>query len=205
MQFEIDYIPVGEGERSGDAICLRFGNLAGPRTEQTIVVIDGGDKKSGEQMEAHIREFYKTNDIDYVISTHPDSDHASGLSVILENFNIGTLLMHKPWEYAAEIKNAFLDGRWTARGLEEKIEKSLKNANELESIAIRKGIRIVEPFQGVATQDSSIRVLGPSAEFYKKMIPLFRSTPTPKIENGLLGVFVRKAEEVSVLSKIGWI
>lgn len=195
MSFEIDYIPVGEGERSGDAICLRFGNLVGPRAEQTIVVIDGGDKKSGEEMAAHIQEFYNTDSIDFVVSTHPDSDHASGLTVILEKFKVGTLLLHKPWEHAAEIKNAFLDGHWTARGLEEKIEKSLKNANELEAIAIKKGISIVEPFQGVATQDGSIKVLGPSKEFYEQMIPLFRSTPTARVDNGLLGGLIKRAEE----------
>ena len=27
MAIEVDFIPVGDGERSGDAICVRFGNL----------------------------------------------------------------------------------------------------------------------------------------------------------------------------------
>lgn len=196
MQYEIDYIPVGEGEKSGDAICLRYGNLTGPRSEQTVIVIDGGDKKAGETMVAHIKEYYKTDNVDYVVSTHPDGDHASGLCVILEELKVGALLMHRPWEHAADIKDSFSDGRWTARGLGEKIEKSLKHACELETIATRKGITIVEPFQGVGTQDGLIRFLGPSKEFYQDMLAHFRSTPTPKVENGLLGALFQKAEDV---------
>ena len=42
MGLEIDFLSVGEGEKSGDAIALRYGNLFGPRSEQTVLVIDGG-------------------------------------------------------------------------------------------------------------------------------------------------------------------
>lgn len=201
MPYEIDYLPVGDGEKSGDAICLRFGNLTGPRSEQTIMVIDGGDKTSGEALVAHIREHYGAdnegyNDVDYVVSTHPDGDHASGLCTVLEELKVGTLLMHRPWEHASDIKDAFADGRWTVRGLGEKIEKSLKHANELESIAAKKGVGIVEPFEGIKTSDGTIHILGPSKDFYQKMLTGFRSTPTPKVETGLLNALFRKVEEV---------
>ena len=53
MAYEVDYIPVGDGEKSGDAFVLRFGNLSGPRNEQSIVVIDGGFKESGELLVEH--------------------------------------------------------------------------------------------------------------------------------------------------------
>jgi len=49
MAWEVDFLAVGEGEKSGDAIALRWGNLSGPRTEQTIFVIDGGTQDSGER------------------------------------------------------------------------------------------------------------------------------------------------------------
>lgn len=179
--------------KSGDAICLRYGNLSGGRDEQTVIVIDGGDKAAGEAMVAHIKAHYGTDDIDYVVSTHPDADHASGLAVVMEEMNItGALLMHRPWEHAPDIKDAFSDGRWTDRGLEEKIQKSLTHAHELEAIAERRGIKIIEPFQGVGNSDRSIRVLGPSKEFYQEMLVNFRSTPTPKTESGLLNVILQK-------------
>lgn len=201
MQYEIDYIPVGAGEKSGDAICLRFGNLNGDRSEQTIVVIDGGDKTSGDAIVEHIRAYYPVNqrghnDIDYVISTHPDSDHASGLCTVLEEFKVGTLLMHRPWEHMSEIKDAFTDGRWTARGLGDKIEASLKHANELEIIANRKGIDIVEPFQGIKTNDGTIHVLGPSRDFYQTMLTAFRCTPESSVRMGLVGGFLQRAQEI---------
>lgn len=195
MQYEIDYIPVGEGEKSGDAICLRFGNLQGARNEQTVIVIDGGDKKSGETLVAHVRDYYGTTNVDYVVSTHPDADHASGLSTVLEELNVEMLLMHRPWNHAADIKDAFSDGRWTARGLEENIEKSLTHVNELETLAIKKGVKIIEPFQGIKTTDGSIHFLGPSKEFYQEMLSQFRSTPKPKIENSLIGTILQKTTD----------
>ena len=114
MAYEIDYIPVGDGEKSGDAISLRFGNLSGSREEQTIVVIDGGFQESGEKLVQHLKDYYSTSTVDLVISAHPDEDHASGLLVVLEKCKVGALLMHKPWEHAEDIKNLFKDGRITA-------------------------------------------------------------------------------------------
>ena len=46
MGYEVDFIGVGE-QKSGDAIALRWGNLAGDRSEQRVVIIDGGFKESG--------------------------------------------------------------------------------------------------------------------------------------------------------------
>ena len=101
MGYEIDFLPVGEGEKSGDAIALRFGNLHGNRDEQTVVVIDGGFKGTGEKLVEHIRHYYGTDDVDLVISTHSDADHVSGLTVVLEELRVGHLWMHQPWNRTA--------------------------------------------------------------------------------------------------------
>ncbi len=42
MDYEVDFHPVGDGERSGDAICLRFGDLNAGHDQQVVMVIDGG-------------------------------------------------------------------------------------------------------------------------------------------------------------------
>jgi len=47
MGYEIDFHAVGDGEKSGDAITFRFGNLAGARSEQVVAVIDGGYAADG--------------------------------------------------------------------------------------------------------------------------------------------------------------
>src|SRR5438105_4350699 len=103
MGYEVDFLPVGDGERSGDAIALRFGNLSGSRLEQTVMVIDGGYVESGEALVEHIKEYYKTDDVDIVVSTHPDADHAAGLAVVLEQLRVRVLWMHRPWNHTEDI------------------------------------------------------------------------------------------------------
>src|SRR3989344_4793153 len=204
MAYEIDYIPVGNGEKAGDAIALRFGNLAGPRTEQGVIVIDGGFKESGEALVEHIKTHYGTDYVDLAISTHPDADHASGLCVVLERLRVGTLLMHKPWDHAADIKSFFKNKTLTASGLEEKLEKSLQHANDLEELAKKKNIPVVEPFRGVAGFNGALHVLGPSQEYYEKLLALFRETPEPKKELGILAPIFKVAEEAAKLIRDFW-
>jgi len=180
MGFEIDFLPVGDGEKGGDTIALRYGKLDGSRSEQVLIVIDGGTKESGEDLVKHIIKYYKTEHVDKVISTHPDADHSSGLTVILEKLKVDCLWMHRPWEHAQVIKDAFKNGRITGKGLKESIKKSLENAYELETIAKRKEIPIFEPFSDLSKKDDQLIILGPSEEFYEDLLPNFRETPEPK-------------------------
>lgn len=60
MGFEVDFLSVGDGQRSGDAIALRLGNLHGSRDEQVVMIIDGGTTESGERLAEHVRHFYRT-------------------------------------------------------------------------------------------------------------------------------------------------
>lgn len=174
MAYEVDFLAVGDGERSGDAIALRFGNLAGPRSEQTIYVIDGGTKDSGEAIAAHILKYYQTNVIDAVISTHPDADHSSGLTVVLEKLQVRCLLMHQPWNHADDIRHLFDDDRVSPTGLEERAWRALQNARELEKLATQKKIPIIEPFSETVRQ-----VLSPSKDFYQQQLANFRCMPEP--------------------------
>ncbi len=194
MAYEVDYLPVGEGQRSGDAIVLRFGNFTGPRDQQYIIVIDGGYKESGEALVKHINYYYGTNEVNLVISTHPDIDHASGLCSILENMDVKELWMHKPWEHAQDIKNFFKNGQITASGLQEKIEKSLQYASDLDSIAQKKRIPIFEPFQGL-NAGGVIQVLGPSKDYYQNLLPHLKDMPAPKPSLGIFAPLIKKAEE----------
>ena len=196
MAYQVDYIPVGDGERSGDAIALRFGNLYGPREQQFVVIIDGGFQESGEALINHIKTYYGTSHVDLVVSTHPDADHASGLSTVLKKLSVWQLAMHRPWEHAEDIKNLFKDGRITASGLEERLEKSLQHASDLEALATKKGIQIVEPFQGITGLNGAIHVLGPSQEYYETLLAGFRSIPEPKTSLGIFEPLRKATEEV---------
>jgi beta-lactamase superfamily II metal-dependent hydrolase len=201
MAFEVDMLGVGQESRSGDAMALRFGNLFGRREEQTVVVIDGGTKDSGEELVAHIKQYYGTDRVDLVISTHMDCDHVNGLKVVVEKMKVGSLLLHQPWDHAADIKRDFRDHRFTVTGLSTKIERALADASELEDIAERKGVKIVEPFAGAATTDGSIHVLGPSKDYYCSLVCDFRKTPTAK--TGVGGFLTRAA--VAVQEAVTWV
>jgi beta-lactamase superfamily II metal-dependent hydrolase len=180
MGFEVDMLAVGEASRSGDAIAVRFGNLAGQREEQTIVIIDGGTKDSGEKLVSHIKTYYSTDSVDFVIATHPDCDHVNGLKIVVENLKVNTLLMHQPWNHAADVKRDFRDHRLTITGLSSKLERALADASDLEDLATRKGVKIIEPFAGAATADKTIHVLGPTKDYYCSLLCDFRKTPAAK-------------------------
>jgi|GEM_PF-136777 len=179
MGFEIDFLAVGDGSRSGDAIALRYGNLFGSRDEQVVVIIDGGDSNAGARLVLHVLTHYKTNRVNYVVSTHPDCDHVSGLKDVVEQLEVGTLLMHKPWEHATEIRHTFKDSRFTPTGLSSKLEKALAGASELEDIARARSIPIYEPFAGGQTPDGKLRFLGPTREYYQSLVCKFDRTPAP--------------------------
>lgn len=180
--FEFDFLAVGDGEKSGDAIAFRLGNLTGPREQQFVVVVDGGTKEAGEKLVELIRDTYGTELVNLVINTHPDGDHASGLTVVLEELEVKQLWMHQPWLHSTDIRRMFVGGKITDTSIKRTLRESLEHANELEQIAKRKGIPIVEPFAGetalaLPSLSISIRVLGPSRAYYDSILPHFRDCP----------------------------
>jgi beta-lactamase superfamily II metal-dependent hydrolase len=174
MAFEVDFLPVGEGEKSGDAIALRWGNLTGPRSEYKVLIIDGGTLEAGRNLVNHVQNYYGTTYVDAVLCTHPDIDHACGLKVVLEQLDFGFLLMHQPWNHANEICDLFKNP-FTPTRLKEKLKKAITTAHELEEICNDKGKKIYEPFTG--TTWDSVRILGPSRDYYQQLLAQFRDTP----------------------------
>jgi beta-lactamase superfamily II metal-dependent hydrolase len=177
MGYEIDFLPVGEESSGGDAIALRYGNLYGSRSEQTVIVIDGGYTANGEAMVGHLREYYKTDRVDLVVSTHPDQDHVTGLEVVLEELKVDQLLMHLPWKHSGSMAearaHAFKATRWS-----EKLQESFQASSDLETIAKRKGVPIVEPFSGFAMANGEFRVLGPSQSYYEELLAEIQTPET---------------------------
>ncbi len=193
MGYEVDFLPVGDGEKSGDAIVVRYGNLFGKREEQQIVVIDGGFKASGDNIVEHIQSYFKTDKVDLVVSTHPDMDHSSGLTVVLENMDVSELWMHQPWNHTKDIADLFKDGRITDNSVKEILKRSLDDAHNLETIAKKKNITIKEPFTGLRNSKQDLIVLGPSKEYYESLLVDFRGTPVQKEAS-----FMGKAIEAAV-------
>lgn len=183
MGYEIDFLPVGSGEKSGDAIAIRWGCLGAEGADQRVIVIDGGTKEAGYALVHHIQDYYRTNEVDCVICTHCDADHASGLSVVVEKLSVGALLMHEPWQHAKEIRKLFVDESVPVRKLMRRIEDGLEAAYDLWELAVSKSIPIVEPFSApvlsapVLPTLPEVTVLGPDREWYEHLVSNFRCVP----------------------------
>lgn len=174
--FEVDFLPVGTGEKNGDAIALRFG----VQGNYKVMVYDGGTKDSGAALVAHIRQHYQTNRVDYMVNTHPDRDHASGLSVVLDEMEVGELWMHQPWDYSSEICGYFRDGRITDASLGARLQAKMSAAYQLEQLAKAKGVKICEPFEG-ALIGGIFHVLSPGENWYvHTLVPEFEKSPELK-------------------------
>lgn len=196
-QLEIDFLPVGEGEKSGDAIAMRFGSF--DEGTQRVVIIDGGDKAAGEKLVELVKTHYQTDKVDLVISTHPDADHTSGLRIVLEELNVTSLWMHLPWEHSERIRDLFVDGRITDESLKERLRKAYRYAYELEGLAEQNGVTIYEPFAGHKA-GNLFTVLSPSEDYYEELLTTSLKTPATK---GMTGVF----ESIKTFSHkaINWI
>jgi|SRR3989344_3423578 len=195
--FEIDFLQVGTGEKSGDAIALRFWDSNNLALGSKIFVIDGGTKDSGEELVTHINKWYGTNRIDAAILTHPDADHASGLSVVLEKMEVGLLLMHQPWDHVDAIKQLFENTGLTTLGVARNVKAELQAAHDLKKIADRKKITIKEPFMGSKGWDGLLHVLGPSVDYYRRIFAEFDCTPEIKVAP-LIPTLLQKATEAVV-------
>lgn len=76
----VTFLDVGQG----DAALIEFPN------GQTLL-IDGGDSRAGKYAVAPYLWQRRIREIDYLIGTHPQSDHIGGLPFILQNFKVNTV------------------------------------------------------------------------------------------------------------------
>ena len=172
MGFEIDFLPVGEESQSGDAILLRYGDLSGARERQTVVLVDGGFRETADAVIEHLGQYYQTNMIDLVVSTHPDADHISGLREIFDRVKEGTVVvselwMHRPSRWRLTIERGLQSAATTdyARG----VKGALDAASDLEDTADGLGIPISEPFAGLVHSSGHLRIVGPTEQFYRSL------------------------------------
>ncbi len=173
MSYEVDFIGVGKDSSAcGDAIVMRYGDFVRNPHEQLVVVVDGGYIGNGPDLVKHIRGYYETNRVDLVVSTHPDADHIGGLTVVVDEMQVGTLAMHLPWTHASTVRNLIQAGRVTEQGISRRFRESLQQAVDLEKLARSKGIPIIEPFVGQALTPG-LHIVGPTREYYCELLADF--------------------------------
>jgi glyoxylase-like metal-dependent hydrolase (beta-lactamase superfamily II) len=136
MNCEIEFMPVGESSRAGDAIVVRYGELH----DYKIMLIDGGTSATGEEIVLHLRKFFGADvEIEHMVLTHSDGDHASGLREVLKAIPVKNVWMHVPWLLAREVVHLFSDKRWTADGLERNIKEKYDILAEIVDLALEAG------------------------------------------------------------------
>ncbi len=75
IEVQFHFIDVGQG----DAALIR--------TAAGDVLIDAGDNATEDDLKAYLDQ-HGVDDLEYIIFTHPDSDHIAGGDVVLENYEV---------------------------------------------------------------------------------------------------------------------
>jgi beta-lactamase superfamily II metal-dependent hydrolase len=146
------------------------------------MVYDGGTKEYGADLVAHIRKYFGTNHVDYLVNSHPDNDHAGGLSYVIENMSVGEVWMHRPWAYSREILDYFHDGRITHASLAERLKDKMAAAYAMEEAAVARGVPVYEPFAG--RRIGIFQVLSPTRDRYvHELVPAFEKSPELALES----------------------
>lgn len=80
---KVNYIDVGQG----DSIFIELPN-------GETMLIDAGERNQGNKVISYI-DALGYSKIDYVVGTHPHTDHIGGLEAIIKNYDIGKIYMPK--------------------------------------------------------------------------------------------------------------
>lgn len=196
MFCEIEFAPVGEASKPGDAIIVRYGD---PQNYE-LMLVDGGTNETGEKLVAHLKKHFGEHvQLAHVVLTHSDADHACGLREILGGIPVGKLWLHIPWLVAADARHLFKNKSWTVANLEAAIKKEYDLIGELVDLATEANVEVSMPFQGASI--GPFRVLSPSRQTYVHLVPQFDRTPDPDQEAiEAAGLWIGK--QPSTLAKI---
>lgn len=190
--FDMEFLPVGENSKSGDAIVTAYMTPAG----QKLMVVDGGDLAAGDRAVAFIEKHYGSNAvIEHMVCTHSDGDHASGLRRIIERFTVKNLWVHQPWKYASTLNPKF-KGNWADLNLANHLRNDcFPIVAELCDLAETRGVALREPFAGAAI--GPFCVLAPSYDRLLDLVPQMDQTPSQKsIVDEALRLVRRAAQSV---------
>lgn len=174
MDCEIEFLPVGDSSKAGDAIVIRYGDV----NSYELMIVDGGNVDSGKMLVEHVRKYFGYNAvISHVVLTHSDNDHASGLRTVLDELTVQNLWLHVPWMSAETSLPYFSNKNWTVDGLQKAILKEYDLIAEIVQLAIDKNIPVYFPFAG--QQIGPFEILSPHKDVYTLLMPQFDRTPDP--------------------------
>ncbi len=112
----VHYIDVGQG----DATFIELPN-------KETMLIDAGEKSEGKKVINYINDL-GYNKIDYIVGTHPHSDHIGSLEEVINTFNIGDIYMPK----VLANSNVYKDLLTTIKNKDKTVKKAFKNVSIIE-------------------------------------------------------------------------
>jgi beta-lactamase superfamily II metal-dependent hydrolase len=148
--YEIDFLPVGDGKDSGDAIAMRF--IRPDTGGWAVVIIDAGFENDGEALVAHVKQYYGTSVVDLAILTHPDGDHIGGMGKVLRGLTVKKLWLHDI-------------GSRGGRSL-----PAAKAVRDLITRAESEGTKVFEAWAGAQAFGGALTVLGPDRGYYEQLV-----------------------------------
>ena len=80
QNLRVHFIDVGQG----DSILAE--------SEGRFMLVDGGENDQAQTVVNYLKQAGVTR-LDYVIGTHPHSDHIGGLDKVIDTFDIGTVIL----------------------------------------------------------------------------------------------------------------
>ena len=140
VKMSVHIIDVGQG----DSILVR----AGDKT----VLIDAGENGYGTTVVNYLHSL-KIYTLDYIIATHPHSDHIGGLDAVIGSVPVGTVIMPEIPEALLPTNktyNDFLDALYKAKALGTKIVKA-QAGYEVELGEVK--MKVLSPFPDDSYED----------------------------------------------------
>lgn len=134
-ELSVHFIDVGQG----DSTLI----ISGEKT----VLIDAGEKESGPQVAAYLTA-QNVSHLDYIIATHPHSDHTGGIEEIISSFKTGTVIVPEISENGKD-------------------EEELYTFRSLMKLLVNSGNEICEACPGmeIDLDISTLKVLAPSGDY----------------------------------------
>jgi len=172
VNFEIEFLPVGEASKAGDAIVIKYDGDPG---YYYLMIIDGGNVDSGKEVISYVRKHYGNAVVANAVLTHCDADHACGFREIIKELNVQNVWMHLPWLAASDSLPYFADKKLTADKLASQLRSEYDLINEISEIVTKKGKTILQPFAGQTI--GPFTVLSPHKNIYGLLLPQFDRTP----------------------------
>jgi beta-lactamase superfamily II metal-dependent hydrolase len=179
-----DFLPVGDGQDSGDAIAMQFTN---PETgTNAVAIIDAGFKDDGEALVEHVRTHYDTATVELAILTHPDGDHIGGMGEVIRNMNVRRLWLHDIGTRGGAALPA------------------AEAVDELIALAAENGTIVQEPWAGVHAFGGALTILGPTQDYYDELLQEQLTRAVPVLAKGVslreaaLGLFNRFATALPI-------